>query len=63
MGGNLYASELAYLAEHEYARTAEDVLWRRNGWAFTWTTRGRTPSPAGSSGTCRAASASTPLPR
>ncbi|WBY16303.1 glycerol-3-phosphate dehydrogenase [Erythrobacteraceae bacterium WH01K] len=30
MGGNLYASELAYLAEHEYARTAEDVLWRRS---------------------------------
>ncbi len=30
MGGDLYARELEYLVEHEFARTAEDVLWRRS---------------------------------
>ncbi|MBX7494923.1 glycerol-3-phosphate dehydrogenase [Qipengyuania sp. 6B39] len=30
LGGNLYEAELRYLVEHEYARTAEDVLWRRS---------------------------------
>ena len=30
LGGDLYARELAYLVEHEFARTAEDVLWRRS---------------------------------
>lgn len=29
-GGDLYEAELAYLIEHEYARSAEDVLWRRS---------------------------------
>lgn len=29
-GGDLYASELAYLVAHEWARTAQDVLWRRS---------------------------------
>ncbi|MGE3690721.1 MAG: glycerol-3-phosphate dehydrogenase [Novosphingobium sp.] len=28
-GGGLSEAELSYLAEHEWARTAEDVLWRR----------------------------------
>jgi len=28
-GGGLYERELAYLAEHEWARSGEDVLWRR----------------------------------
>ena len=28
-GGGLYERELAYLIEHEWARTADDVLWRR----------------------------------
>ncbi len=28
-GGGLYERELAYLVEHEWARSAEDVLWRR----------------------------------
>jgi glycerol-3-phosphate dehydrogenase len=28
-GGGLYERELAYLIEHEWARTGEDVLWRR----------------------------------
>jgi glycerol-3-phosphate dehydrogenase len=28
-GANLYAREVDYLIEHEWARTAEDVLWRR----------------------------------
>jgi glycerol-3-phosphate dehydrogenase len=28
-GAQLYAREIDYLVEHEWARTAEDVLWRR----------------------------------
>jgi len=28
-GGNLYEAEVAYLVAHEWARTAEDILWRR----------------------------------
>jgi glycerol-3-phosphate dehydrogenase len=28
-GASLYAREVEYLVRHEYARTAEDVLWRR----------------------------------
>lgn len=28
-GGGLYERELAYLTEHEWARSGEDVLWRR----------------------------------
>ena len=28
-GARLYAAEVAYLVEHEWARTAEDILWRR----------------------------------
>ncbi|GMN02901.1 glycerol-3-phosphate dehydrogenase [Erythrobacter sp. MTPC3] len=30
MGGDLYERELEYLATHEFARTAKDVLWRRS---------------------------------
>lgn len=30
MGGGLYSAELAYLVQHEFARSAEDVLWRRS---------------------------------
>lgn len=30
MGAGLYARELEYLVEHEFARTSEDVLWRRS---------------------------------
>ena len=30
LGGDLYEAELRYLVDHEYARTAEDVLWRRS---------------------------------
>ena len=30
MGGDLYEAELLYLVEHEFARGAEDVLWRRS---------------------------------
>ena len=29
-GGDFYEAELRYLVEHEFARTAEDVLWRRS---------------------------------
>ncbi|HAU22677.1 MAG TPA: glycerol-3-phosphate dehydrogenase [Erythrobacter sp.] len=29
MGGDLYGAELRYLAQEEFARSAEDVLWRR----------------------------------
>jgi glycerol-3-phosphate dehydrogenase len=28
-GAGLYEAELRYLVEHEFARTADDVLWRR----------------------------------
>ena len=28
-GAGLYAAEVAYLVEHEWARSAEDILWRR----------------------------------
>ena len=28
-GGNLYEAEVAYLVKHEWAQTAEDILWRR----------------------------------
>lgn len=30
MGGDLYEAELRYLVKHEFARDAEDVLWRRS---------------------------------
>lgn len=30
IGGDLYAAELAYLVEEEFARCADDVLWRRS---------------------------------
>ncbi len=30
LGGGLTAAELAYLRTHEFAQTAEDVLWRRS---------------------------------
>ena len=30
LGGGLHAAELAYLVEHEWARSAQDVLWRRS---------------------------------
>jgi glycerol-3-phosphate dehydrogenase len=30
LGGGLYEAEVRYLVEHEWARTAEDVLWRRS---------------------------------
>ena len=29
-GGQLYEAEVRYLIDHEWARTAEDVLWRRS---------------------------------
>ncbi|MCC5967538.1 MAG: glycerol-3-phosphate dehydrogenase [Natronohydrobacter sp.] len=28
-GGNLYEAEVSYLMNHEWAQTAEDILWRR----------------------------------
>lgn len=28
-GGTLYEAEVAYLVKHEWAQTAEDILWRR----------------------------------
>lgn len=30
LGGGLSEAELAYLVKHEWARTAEDILWRRS---------------------------------
>ena len=29
-GGDLTGAEVDWLMDHEYARTAEDVLWRRS---------------------------------
>lgn len=29
-GGGLYEAEIFYLIDHEFARTAEDILWRRS---------------------------------
>ncbi|MFT4247794.1 MAG: glycerol-3-phosphate dehydrogenase C-terminal domain-containing protein, partial [Pseudomonas sp.] len=29
-GADLYQAEVDYLREHEWARTAEDILWRRS---------------------------------
>jgi len=29
-GGGLYAAELTYLVRHEFAQTAQDILWRRS---------------------------------
>jgi len=28
-GGDLYEAEVRYLMQHEWAQTAEDILWRR----------------------------------
>jgi glycerol-3-phosphate dehydrogenase len=33
-GADLSEREVAYLMEHEWARTAEDVLWRRSKLGF-----------------------------
>ena len=30
LGGDLYARELEYLVEREFANSADDVLWRRS---------------------------------
>ena len=30
LGGDLYSAEVDYMVAHEFARTAEDVLWRRS---------------------------------
>ena len=30
LGGGVSEAELAYLARHEWVRSAEDVLWRRS---------------------------------
>ncbi|MEO5375613.1 MAG: glycerol-3-phosphate dehydrogenase [Alphaproteobacteria bacterium] len=30
LGGRLYEAEVAYLTGHEFARTADDILWRRS---------------------------------
>ena len=29
-GGGLYEAEVTYLMRHEFAQTAEDILWRRS---------------------------------
>jgi glycerol-3-phosphate dehydrogenase len=36
-GNNLYGFEVAYLMRHEWARTAEDVLWRRTNMGLVLT--------------------------
>lgn len=40
-GGGLYAAEVIYLIRHEYARSAEDVLWRRSKLALHLTAEAR----------------------
>jgi glycerol-3-phosphate dehydrogenase len=30
LGGGLYGAEVDYLVRREWARTAEDILWRRS---------------------------------
>ena len=35
--GDLTAAEVRYLVEHEWAQTAEDVLWRRSKFGLTAT--------------------------
>ncbi len=39
--GTLYEAELRYLVEHEFARTAEDVLWRRSKLGLHLSAEGR----------------------
>ena len=59
-GADLYEGEVRYLMEHEWARTAEDVLWRRTklglqlhaakrrpSLADTWTASGKVPRQRG----------------
>lgn len=33
-GGGLYQKEVFYLMKHEWAQTAEDILWRRTKWGI-----------------------------
>ncbi len=47
LGAGLFAQEIAWMKDHEFARTAEDVLWRR-------TKRGLHLDPAGQARAARA---------
>ncbi len=38
-GGNLYEFEVSYLIEHEWAKTAEDILWRRTKLGLVFNTQ------------------------
>ena len=38
-GANLYQSEVDYLCEHEWAHTAEDILWRRTKLGYQFSDR------------------------
>ncbi|GAB1413437.1 MAG: glycerol-3-phosphate dehydrogenase [Burkholderiales bacterium] len=40
-GGGLYAAEVDYLAAHEWAQTAEDILWRRTKCGLRLDAQGR----------------------
>ena len=40
-GSNLYEAEVRYLIEHEWARTAEDILWRRTKEGLRFSARER----------------------
>ena len=42
LAGNLTKAELRYLVEHEWAQTADDVLWRRSKLGLTASTEERT---------------------
>ena len=41
LGADLYERELAYLRETEWARSADDVLWRRTKLGLLLTTEAR----------------------
>jgi glycerol-3-phosphate dehydrogenase len=38
-GANLYQREVDYLCEHEWAHTAEDILWRRTKLGYQFSDR------------------------
>ena len=44
-GAGLYEREVRYLLDTEFARTAEDILWRRTKLGLQMSRRSRPPSP------------------
>ncbi len=46
IGGGLYAREVTYMKDHEWARSADDVLWRRSKAGVGMTPEARTAAQA-----------------